>query len=36
VDGQNCKERGTLGPASKVRGDDIAFAVETVGAKFFK
>jgi hypothetical protein len=36
VDGQNCKERGTLGPASKVRGDDIAVAVETVGAQFFK
>jgi hypothetical protein len=36
VDGQACKERGTLGPTSKVRGDDVAFAVETVGGKFFK
>ncbi len=30
VDGQACKERGALGPTAKVRGDDIAFAVEPV------
>jgi hypothetical protein len=33
VDGQSCRERGVLGPASQVRGDDFAFAVETLGAK---
>jgi tetratricopeptide (TPR) repeat protein len=33
VDGQACRERGVLGPASQVRGDDFAFAVETLGAK---
>jgi hypothetical protein len=36
VDGQACKERGTLGATSKVRGEDFAFAVETVGGKFLK
>ncbi len=33
VDGQACRERGTIGPASRVRGDDFAFAVEPVGAR---
>jgi hypothetical protein len=33
VDGQTCRERAVLGPASQVRGDDFAFAVETLGAK---
>jgi hypothetical protein len=36
VDGKPCKDRGTLGAASHVRGEDFAFAVETVGARFFK
>lgn len=31
VDGQSCKERGTMGPNSRVAGDDFAFAVEPVG-----
>jgi hypothetical protein len=31
VDGQPCKERGVLGPTSRVNGDDFAFAVEPVG-----
>ena len=31
VDGQTCKERGVLGPSSRVTGDDFAFAVEPVG-----
>jgi hypothetical protein len=28
VDGQPCRERGTLGPTSRVQGDDFTFAVE--------
>jgi hypothetical protein len=31
VDGQRCQERGTLQPASMVRGDDFTFALEPVG-----
>jgi hypothetical protein len=31
VDGQRCKERGTLRRASTVTGDDFAFAIEPVG-----
>jgi hypothetical protein len=33
VDGQTCRERGDLGPAVRVTGDDFAFAVEAIGAK---
>lgn len=36
VDGQQCRERGQLGPSSRVRGDDFAFAVEPVGARLGK
>ncbi len=31
IDGQRCNERGTLGSASTVSGDDFAFAIEPVG-----
>jgi hypothetical protein len=30
VDGQPCRERATLGPNSRVQGDDFAFAVEPI------
>ena len=33
VDGKSFRERALLGPASRVRGDDFAFAVEIVGAR---
>lgn len=33
VDGQPCRERGMLGPAARVSGDDFAFAVEPVGVR---
>jgi len=33
VDGQSCRERGVLGPASTVTVDDFVFAVEPVGAR---
>jgi hypothetical protein len=31
VDGEPCRERAVLGPASHVRADNITFAVEPVG-----
>ena len=33
VDGQPCQNRGTLGAAARVTGDDFTFAVEPVGAR---
>jgi hypothetical protein len=33
VDGQVCRERGSLTPTSKVLADDFAFAVEPVGTR---
>jgi hypothetical protein len=33
VDGQSCRERAALKPASTVTGDEFAFAVEPVGAR---
>ena len=31
VDGAACKERGTLGPNTRVSGEDFAFSLEPVG-----
>ena len=33
VDGEPCRERAVLGPASRVRADNFTFAVEPVGAR---
>ncbi len=33
VDGQTCQGRGTLGPTSKVSGDDFSLTIEPVGTR---
>lgn len=33
VDGQTCRERGTLGPSSQVTGEDFSFAIEPLEAR---
>jgi tetratricopeptide (TPR) repeat protein len=33
IDGQRCRERGSLGPNATVTGEDFAFAVEPVGTR---
>jgi hypothetical protein len=33
IDDRPCRDRGTLGPASRVRGNDFAFAVEPAASK---
>jgi hypothetical protein len=33
IDGERCQDRGMLGEASTVTGEDCAFAVEPIGAK---
>jgi hypothetical protein len=36
IDGEPCKNRGVLGAAARVTGDDFTFAVEPVGARMGK